>query len=1053
MRPHLVSGLFLASCLLATAPHASADDDFVNWESPHVHPLDLTQDGNTLLAVNTPDNRLEVIDVSAGKLEWIGSIPVGLDPVSVRVRNGTEAWVVNHISDSVSIIDLTTLRLMATLPTADEPCDVVFAGSPERAFVSCSQVNQVQVFDPNSLGTAPQVVTLEGEDPRALAVSNDGATVYAAIFDSGNRTTVLGGGAAMAGGFPPNVVNHISGPYGGQNPPPNSGGFFSPAINPMLPTPPRVALIVREDGSGNWLDDNSGDWTDMVSGANAHRSGRPVGWNLPDHDVAAIDVSTLSVSYADHLMNLNMALAVHPTSDEIIVVGTDATNEIRFEPNLKGTFVRVQMARVDDGTLASLAIDDLNGHLDYTTGTLAQSERDKSIGDPRGIAWNPAGTRGYVSGMGSNNLIVIDASGARIGLAPTIEVGEGPTGLVHHPTADRLFVLNKFAGSISEVNTVSELDSACVVFHDPSDDAIRLGRKHLYGTHETSGLGQASCASCHIDARMDRLAWDLGDPTGEMKDHTHQNLGANLPGANTGFQKWHPMKGPMTTQTLQDIIGKEPHHWRGDRDGIEEFAAAFVGLLGDDVELAPGDMQEFEDMLATIFFPPNPFRNLDNSLPTNLPLTGHVSSGRFSPKGTALPNGNAVNGLSSYRFNNLDASALNCSTCHTLPTGLGTDTTLVGATFQPIPPGPNGERHHALVSVDGTTNVTTKIPHLRNLYDKVGFDTSQTSNVAGFGFLHDGTIDTIAQFVSEPVFSVSSDQEVADLVALMLAFSGSELPYGGLLEPPGTASQDAHAAVGAQTTVIDGSNPTPGQFALIATMKAEADQGDVGLVVKGRQGGIERGYTYVGAGQFQSDRLAESMAFATLQTAASVGNELTWSVVPKGSETRIGIDRDADGAFDRDELDAGSDPADEFWLPGCGNLLAYGQGCAGTGGIVPTLSLGGCMSIGGTGTLDIRKGLGGGTAFIVAGNTQAAVPIGGGCTLNVLPFLQLFGPFTLGTGATPTPGGPGQGSFHQQFSVPPTAFPGSNINLQVIIQDTGNPRGLTTSNGVELQFL
>ena len=34
------------------------------------------------------------------------------------------------------------------------------------------------------------------------------------------------------------------------------------------------------------------------------------------------------------------------------------------------------------------------------------------------------------------------------------------------------------------------------------------------------------------------------------------------------------MKGPMTTQTMIDIIGHEPHHWRGDRDGLEEFADA-----------------------------------------------------------------------------------------------------------------------------------------------------------------------------------------------------------------------------------------------------------------------------------------------------------------------------------------------------------------------------------------------------------------------------------------------------------------------------------------------
>jgi hypothetical protein len=38
---------------------------FVNWESPHVHPLDLVPGGAFPLAVNTADNRLEVFAVSA----------------------------------------------------------------------------------------------------------------------------------------------------------------------------------------------------------------------------------------------------------------------------------------------------------------------------------------------------------------------------------------------------------------------------------------------------------------------------------------------------------------------------------------------------------------------------------------------------------------------------------------------------------------------------------------------------------------------------------------------------------------------------------------------------------------------------------------------------------------------------------------------------------------------------------------------------------------------------------------------------------------------------
>ena len=65
---------------------------FVNWENAHVHPVDITPDGTRLLAVNTADNRLEVFDITSGTAVPVGSVPVGLDPVSVRAHGSDEAW-------------------------------------------------------------------------------------------------------------------------------------------------------------------------------------------------------------------------------------------------------------------------------------------------------------------------------------------------------------------------------------------------------------------------------------------------------------------------------------------------------------------------------------------------------------------------------------------------------------------------------------------------------------------------------------------------------------------------------------------------------------------------------------------------------------------------------------------------------------------------------------------------------------------------------------------------------------------------------------------------
>jgi YVTN family beta-propeller protein len=919
----------------------STNGGLVNWEDPHVHPLELTPDHSTLLAVNTPDNRIEVFDVFAGGISRRGSVQVGLDPVTVRARSNTELWVINHISDSVAIVDLPTMRVVNTIRTLDEPCDVVFAGSPQRAFVTCSQANTVQVYDPADLSISPTNIAIEGQDPRSLAVSPDGTTVYAAIFESGNGSTVLGGGAGggnMNIGFPPNVVDDNNGPYGptpggafnpgvlAPNPPPNDGALFTPSINPAVNPPIPVSLIVKKDALGHWMDDNNHDWTDLVSGPHAAQSGRVVGWDLVDQDVAAIDVSTLSVTYATHLMNICMSLAVNPVSGRITVVGTDSLNEVRYEPIVGGRFLRVNFASVDPADLASHTIADLNPHLDYMTPTVDQATRDLSLGDPRGIVWNAAGTRGYVCGMGSNNVIPINADGSRVAPGTPINVGEGPTGLALDEAHSRLYVLNKFNASISIIETATLTEIARVPFYDPTPPAIKVGRKHLYDTHKNSGLGQIACASCHVDARFDRLAWDLGDPSGAFDPVNGQNLGMSLPGLNTGFQPFHPMKGPMTTQTLQDIIGQEPFHWRGDRDGLESFNGAFITLQGDDAQLTPAEMQQFEDFLATITFPPNPFRNFDNSLPTSLDVSalGEVRPGRFGNGGQPLPLGNAVNGLALYRntTRRLDAGTLACVTCHTLPTGAGADVRLVGFSFQPFPVGPNGEHHRALVSVDGVSNISVKTPQLRNEYEKTGFNAYSTRNTAGFGVLHDGSVDTLARFVSEPVFNVANDQEVADLVAFVMCLSGSDLPQGSptsFLEPPGGASKDTRASVGWQTTVIDGAHVPAAQMALIGNMLSQADQTRVGVVVKGRRDGRERGWMYRGGSEFESDRSAgpdHVVAAAQLLASAAPGGELTYTVVPFGTQRRIAIDRDNDTWPDGDELAVCADPADPASFPG-----------------------------------------------------------------------------------------------------------------------------------------
>ena len=171
-------GVFAAGLLLNVIVAPSRAAAFVTFETGQVRPLALSPDGRTLLALNTPDARLEVFAVDGGDVSPVGSVPVGLEPVAVAARTNTEVWVVNHLSDSVSIVDIgaTPPRVVRTLLVGDEPRDIVFAGPTDagghftRAFITTARLGQ------NLPDSVPPNLTTPGT-PRALVYVFDAANL------------------------------------------------------------------------------------------------------------------------------------------------------------------------------------------------------------------------------------------------------------------------------------------------------------------------------------------------------------------------------------------------------------------------------------------------------------------------------------------------------------------------------------------------------------------------------------------------------------------------------------------------------------------------------------------------------------------------------------------------------------------------------------------------------------------------------------------------------------------------------------------------------------
>ena len=56
----------------------------------------------------------------------------------------------------------------------------------------------------------------------------------------------------------------------------------------------------------------------------------------------------------------------------------------------------------------------------------------------------------------------------------------------------------------------------------PEPESVTAGRKFLYDARLTSGFGNDSCATCHLFGDNDALAWDLGDPEGNVRTITNK---------------------------------------------------------------------------------------------------------------------------------------------------------------------------------------------------------------------------------------------------------------------------------------------------------------------------------------------------------------------------------------------------------------------------------------------------------------------------------------------------------------------------------------------------
>ncbi|MGB5809513.1 MAG: hypothetical protein WBG86_03225, partial [Polyangiales bacterium] len=314
-------------------------------------------------------------------------------------------------------------------------------------------------------------------------------------------------------------------------------------------------------------------------------------------------------------------------------------------------------------------------------------------------------------------------------------------------------------------------------------------------------------------------------------------------------------------------------------------------------------MNDFTNFALQMTLPPNPVRALDRSF-TAAQQRGmdffDGSTGQFSDGVT------------------FGGNAFTCDGCHSLSPDEGFFGT------------------GKLASFEGETQIF-KIPHLRNLYQKVGMfgmpnvdfhlpgSASHTGDqVRGTGFLHDGATDTLFRFFTSVVFQnpgllfndsgvgfIGGNPQRRDVEAAMLAFDSDLAPIVGQQV---TLNFSNFADVSSRLDLLEQRAGTPFESAILGGLTTECD-----LVAHGQRDFRPRAALYDPAtDSYIFDSRAETPVSAADMRADSQASlqATTFTCVPPGSGERLGHDRDLDGVWNRDEALAFTDSANAGSVPG-----------------------------------------------------------------------------------------------------------------------------------------
>jgi YVTN family beta-propeller protein len=542
---------------------------FQLFESPQVDPIVLDPVGGRLYVVSTTSNRVHSLDPANPLFGFV--IEVGQDPASLAIRPGAgELWVSNHVSDTVSIIDIAagspTLNTVIDtiqaidadgVTTFDEPLGIAFTPDGATAYVALSSRNQVAVIDA-ATRTITTRLNIRAQEPRALAVRN--GLLYVAAFEGGNQSET--GACQTENNANPQCTL-------------GQGDLTAFATNPNLPGEAKNIVI---------------------DAAN------------PDRDLFVFRTDTnAEVAAVTGVGTLLYGLTVN-AAGRVFITQTDARNHVNGIVAPAGSRQDVNA----DGSvnLRDLANRMFTNEIAATTCTTAGCGA-VTVTDLEGASPTPATALAtpYAIGMPADESVLIATSmgssrvfavnPATMAILSRVDLGsvgggdfgqQLPRGVAVQSTEGgaphRAFVLNSGDGSVSVLDISNPSAIAEIAQYPVGTSAapaeVQRGRV-AFNSAFASSNGTFSCGSCHPDGNTDQLMWRIG---GECF------LGGCVAGEDE----------PRSTMPIRGLKNTLPLHWDGtlgDPFGGGNGAVGNGGAGGTDCSLggADGDHDCFRDLV------------------------------------------------------------------------------------------------------------------------------------------------------------------------------------------------------------------------------------------------------------------------------------------------------------------------------------------------------------------------------------------------------------------------------------------------------------------------